>query len=69
MTEISSIISKLKKFEQLRNEIIKVSDTKTPKFAVSDCPIRHDHYSLSESLFGVGKWGWECKLCGESFTE
>jgi len=31
-----------------------------------NCPLRSDHWALSNQLFGVGSYGWACKFCGET---
>ncbi len=51
---------------ELESSINALSDTGQHQFSESDCPLGHDHYNLSQILFGMGRHRCECKYCGES---
>jgi len=57
------IETKIKKLENLLEEIRKNAKSRTP------CPLAHDHYHLSQILFGVGCYQWTCKFCGKKESE
>jgi len=39
------------------------------QFSEEDCPLKDNHYILSEQIFGPGCWNWDCGFCGKHFEE
>lgn len=61
------IKTKIKKLEKLIKEI--KDDAPKTKYTSNDCPLRHNHYKLSQIFSGLGTYGWECIFCGEEYSE
>lgn len=38
------------------------------QFARGSCPLAHNHYDLSNKLWGTGCIWWECEFCGEEHS-
>lgn len=38
-------------------------------FSRDECPLKDEHYTGSQALFGTGCWGWQCGFCGAEFEE
>lgn len=60
--------TKIKTLIKLRKEILEQME-KREKYHPKDCPIRKDHYHLSQLFGGLGCWRWNCPFCGEESTE
>lgn len=58
------IKNKINKLDKLIEEIVKDSEGYK-----GSCPIQHDHYRLSQLLFGLGRYVWTCGFCGEEESE
>lgn len=59
-SKVKVLISVLKFFDEI----------KEPIYEPTDCPFsKDDHYCLSEAAGGLGRWRWNCPLCGEHFEE
>ena len=40
-----------------------------PHYSQKYCPLIHNHYDLSQILFGIGYYRWECGFCGREEVE
>ena len=54
------IETKIQKMLDLRTEIKSKAKGQYPEH---DCPLRADHYDLSNLFFGVGYYKWKCGFC------
>ncbi len=61
--EIEKKVSELKK---ILNFFITIEK---PLYTRDECPFGDDHYHLSEATGGLGRWRWDCPLCGEQEEE
>ena len=64
----------VERFENIRKELVKVSKEKIPltqkyRYHSFKCPLKHDHYILSQMIFGMRYCVWSCGFCGEEFSE
>ena len=63
------IETKVKKLENLIEDIRKTAKGRKKWIEEHNCPLRHDHRHLSGLLGGFGHYEWNCIFCGRRFTE
>ena len=66
-----TIIEKVKLLEKTAGELRGLGDGRCGSFDYdpSKCPLKENHYSLSQELFGCGAWKWTCGFCGKVSQE
>lgn len=57
----------------MKEAIRKLSDAYSQQvYAPENCPLQVDgegsHMEMSQILRGLGRWGWQCPLCGKEFV-
>ena len=52
----------VQKLEEARETLKQMA---SGEFLLEDCPLKHDHYSLSQILFGLDSYHWDCGFCGK----
>ena len=60
------IKQKVKELEQILEFF---SSIKKPLYTRDKCPFGKEHYRLNQATSGLGKWNWDCVLCGENESE
>ncbi len=60
------IQDELVKYQTALQNLINLADN---QFDEENCPLKANHYILSEQLFGPGCWNWDCGFCGKHFEE
>ena len=63
---IMSIKNKIKQLEILIDELIE--DGKYFNGEEINCPLKDDHWRLSQITNGIGVHEWECPFCGKGFS-
>ena len=61
-----TIKTKVKQFIKIKEDLERLSGKN--KYPEHDCPLRADHYNLSQAIFGPGVI-WHCGFCGKRETE
>jgi hypothetical protein len=56
----------LKEFNEAKDALKSLAKR---QFTPSTCPLRHDHHELSQALWGLGCFWWNCEFCGEEHNE
>lgn len=52
----------VKKLEEARETLQQMANG---EFLPGDCPLAHDHLSLTHIIFGIENYHWECGFCGK----
>jgi len=49
----------------LQLTIEELQNSASSQFNEDDCPLKVDHYQLSQLLFGLGQHKWTCEFCNQ----
>jgi len=55
--------------DTLEGTLKTLRDLAGQQYKPAECPLRHNHYLLSQIIFGPGQVEWHCGFCGLEETE
>jgi hypothetical protein len=62
----TEIVEAIERWQQASKQVCELAKL---QYKPEECPLRHDHFQLSQALWGTGVWHWTCDFCGEEFEE